>query len=607
MTRWLIILLSIPFAGAQTLFDLAPTIDDEDHLPLTWTAEIGFGYDDRMGTIPGERFQKFIFFGDSLTDTGNIANIVGGSLGDGYPGQSFSNGTTWAGHLVPEVSLYPVTGPVPGGSIDLSFGLSTTRQIKEIQIDQLFTDLRPNLQVTDLDHAFLWGGGNDFLDAFRSSPALTSSELIEVANSGVANLTAATDALSNTHGFRNIVVMGLVDVTQAPSINGFDDEGAAITRYFNKSLQAELLKLPGRARLVWVDSNALLTRAIKSPSSFGLNNVTDSLAPDAKDGVPSTLPPEQHDGFLFYDHIHPTTTFHQVIASFVAQHLFLESKADSANLLTDAALSLDDRFGFEVSGLGKGESRWNLDTSTYENKSGSSRRSTHFIHADLDHALTDNLLLGGELVYTNGDSGHADLETFGFGLDATLRGAFQSCQWEIGAGIGSISGDLDRNYNIGTLEASSSQQAETYTLHAAFRNDQLKIGNRPAYWEVGLKQRFVHRHGARESGASSLDLSYESDTLATTIANLELGVSLTPAISLEFSLNPVLAHHGGDLKVSQANGFGAFQLSDHSGYDVHTARLTARGQLSDQATIGLNLMAGSDDTWAAGVDLSFAF
>ena len=98
-----------------------------------------------------------------------------------------------------------------------------------------------------------------------------------------------------------------------------------------------------------------------------------------------------------------------------------------------------------------------------------------------------------------------------------------------------------------------------------------------------------------------------SDTLSTTIANLEVGIELTPTVQVELALNPVLAHSGGDFEVRQNNGFGAFSIHDGSGYDVHTARATLKADLSKNTILSLNLLGGSDDTWSAGLGISLNF
>jgi len=601
-----LVLFSIKASSAQSLFDLAPTADEGEPLPITWTAGgTNFGYDDKIAAHNPTQQQKSYFFGDSLTDTGNIARELGGGLGNGYPGSFFSNGPTWAKYLIPSVQTAPQGDEIPSGAIDFSHGISTTKIIKDFQIDELLTNFAPALTPTD--RAFLWGGGNDFLAAFRSEPPPTMESLATVANAALLNLTASADSLVNTHGFQNLVVFGLVDVTKAPSISGFDSEGARISEEFNRQLQSNLFNLPGRAHIIWIDSNALLTRAIDRPDAFGLTNVTESAAPDAVSGIPSPLSAEEQAGYLFYDHIHPTTSFHQTLATFVAHHLSSENAAQDSHLLTDAALSLDDSFGFEITDLGKGNSRLGLNTSTFENESGARRRNTRSFRIGVDHALTENILIGGEFLYSDGDSGHSNLETFGFRLDATLQGFFRSYQWELGSGIGSLSGDLKRDFKVGDLQAKSEQSAQIYTLHAALRNERLTIANRPAYWELGLKQRFVHRDQATESGAASLNLRYQSDTLSTTIANLEVGIELTPTIQFELALNPVISHSGGNFKVSQTSGFGTFLIQDATGYDVHTAQATLRADLSNNAKLTLNLLGGSDQTWSAGLGISLDF
>ncbi|MDA7880747.1 SGNH/GDSL hydrolase family protein, partial [Akkermansiaceae bacterium] len=493
MTRWLFfIILLTPRIFGQSLFDLAPSDDVQKPLPLTWNTRFGFGYDDNPSLYQAGDLQRFFFFGDSLTDTGNIARELGGSLGGGYPGAYFSNGPTWAKYLVPDLQLAPTIAPPPN-SIDFSYGLSTTSIIKTFQIDDLFTNLAPSLRINALDHAFVMGGGNDFLDAFRSATPPTMATLTQVADDGVANLASSADSLVNTHGLQNLVVIGLSDVTRAPSISDFDVEGPAITDYFNNRLQMELGSLSYQANLLWVDSNDFLNRIILNPSPYRFVNTTDSAAPDAVSGIPSTLSPEELDGYLFYDHIHPTTAFHQKFAIFVAHHLSLAEDASDVHLLTDAALAFDNRFGFETPDLAKGQSRWYLNTSTFQNKSGAHRRDTQIVQGDLNYAISNDFLIGGEMIYTSGDSANSELETFGLGVDAILNGSFHFLDWEVGVGISTLSGDLNRDYNLGDLQAESDQSAQIYTLHGALRNDRVSLANRPAYWEVGVKQRFVHR------------------------------------------------------------------------------------------------------------------
>jgi hypothetical protein len=89
------------------------------------------------------------FFGDSRTDTGNIAREFAGSFGDSYPGQYFSDGPTWAKYLDPSVQTALQGDGDYRGSVDFSYRLSTTGIINEFQVDDLFTNLAPSVSSSD--------------------------------------------------------------------------------------------------------------------------------------------------------------------------------------------------------------------------------------------------------------------------------------------------------------------------------------------------------------------------------------------------------------------------------------------------------------------------
>ncbi|MDB4484575.1 hypothetical protein N9044_02165, partial [bacterium] len=71
------------------------------------------------------------FFGDSLSDTGNIASILG-TLGPGYPQGSFTNGPTWVKYFDSSTKLLLESLSAESqfvdldGSVDLSAGGATT-------------------------------------------------------------------------------------------------------------------------------------------------------------------------------------------------------------------------------------------------------------------------------------------------------------------------------------------------------------------------------------------------------------------------------------------------------------------------------------------------
>lgn len=598
-------LLLLPSLNAQSLYDLAPNDIANDSLPLTWTAGTNIGIDDKpQSPLPSRSF----FFGDSLSDTGNISDLIGG-LGPGYPGTSFTNGTTWVSYLEPSIlRLQETFTPTLGssrrfGNTDLSAGGATTQTILDQQVNVVFGQF---FNTTPRDRAFLWGGGNDFLDVLSADTPPSEADIANTITTGVANLTESVETLSNK-GFQDITVISLLNIGLSPRADGFQADGAGITGLFNARLKQSLQDSSQQANLLWIDSNAFLNDAFNTPSSYGLSNVTDAAAPQAREGIPSTLTPEEQDSYLFYDEIHPTTGVHEQFARFVSHHLALENDVPDLFLVTDAALALDDRFGFENQGLTTGQTDFQVSTFHNENKSGPQRRQTTGIRADLDLAVTNNLIIGGEFFYSEGDSSRSDFEAKGFGLDASYRKTHGKLDWELGLGAGAIWGDLTRDYNVGTFSAESQQDAQVLTAHTALRNSNWSICGRAASWEIGLKQRFIRQNGATESGAASLDLSYSGESLHTTLANLELGLRLNSKLNLELALNPVLFHDGGNIEARQSTGLASFSTSDYSGYDVHTARASLIFTPTESSTLSADLVAGSEKTWSTNLTYRLRF
>lgn len=577
------------------------------------------------GPLPGRSF----FFGDSLSDTGNVSDILGG-LGPGYPGTSFTNGTTWLGYLEPDalrildtiefeirrgrftrsgllpvdpisVAVPPRSRP-PYGSTDFSAGGATTQTILDQQIKVLFENIVPNTR----DRAFIWGGGNDFLDVLDGDTPPTKAQIGTAIATGVANLTESVGILS-ARGVQDITVISLLNIGLSPRADGFEEQGAGITGLFNTNLKQSLGGLVLPTRLLWVDSNAILNDAFANPALYRLSNLTDPAAPQARNGVPSPLTLEEQNTHFFYDDIHPTTAVHEQFARFVTHHLSLARDAESVFLVTDAALALDDRFGFENHGLAQGKSDFQVSTFYNENQSGSHRRNTNGIRADLDFALTDHIMIGGEFLYSEGDISGSDYESKGFGLDATYQSSLGKLDWEAGVGAGVVWGDLTREYNVGSFTAESEHDARVLTAHTALRNSNWIIGGLDAYWEVGLKQRFVRQSSSTETGAASLDLSYSGESLHTTIANLEMGLSLCSKIDLELALNPVLFHQGGSSESGQSTGLATFSTGDYTGYDVHTARASLIWSPTDSSAITTDFVIGSEDTWSANLGYRFRF
>ncbi|MGC6581719.1 MAG: SGNH/GDSL hydrolase family protein [Akkermansiaceae bacterium] len=455
----------------------------------------------------GSHFDDFFFFGDSLTDTGNVAAANGGTLGPGYPGTSVTNGITWAKYLDPDVQLGSVLSATltpTTGSVDFSFAGATTGDgllpPNVIAQSQSFAIAAPLLEIDSNDLGFVWAGGNDFLAADLTQPAdQLQASLLGIAGQGSTNIATAVDNILGA-GVENVAVIKLINIGLAPRLNqlpGAGENFGRIASVFNGQLESKLQGANQNANIMMIDADRFLSDAVANPGAYGFTNSTEAAAPNASVGMASSLTEAELAERLFYDDIHPTTAAHQHFSNYVASHLTLGEDAGSLNLLTDAALALDDRFGFETADLEEGEIRFNAGIYQYENKSGSVGRQTQGLRADLDLGINDHMAVGAEFIYASGDAGDSTLDSFGFAMDSTLGGHLgNGLAWELGGGIGAVTGDLDREHNLGTLDASGKQLAFLLSIHAALRSDEFTFGGFGGYWELGLKERIAFRRDA---------------------------------------------------------------------------------------------------------------
>ena len=85
------------------------------------------------------------------------------------------------------------------------------------------------------------------------------------------------------------------------------------------------------------------------------------------------------------------------------------------------------------------------------------------------------------------------------------------------------------------------------------------------------------------------------EIISSTVANLELGFHLNSQTEVQFALNPVLFHSGGEIQ------FGTFILPDETGYDTHSARAGLRHLLNENTTISADVVVGDDSTLGASL------
>lgn len=303
-------------------------------------------------------YTSIVVFGDSLSDTGNVAHLTEAKYGVRIPGPAadYTDGRFTDGFdTVPAAQMYfgvwveqfaamqpsrpEIKNSLDGGT-DYAYGFATTGNgtatftfgpsnslsVQVNNIGQQITDYlatHPKINASTL--FVVWGGANDVLYA------TSSSDVVNAALRQTLNIQRLIDAGATQFIIPNLPPLGLV-----PGLNGSPATSipaTAASALYNSYLATGLAVLrdfyPHRnLALLQFDVFALFNQVVASPSTFALTNVTGS-----SQGVLSVDP----DTYLFWDNLHPTTHGHRILAQNAAtiiatQKCVLKGEVDCASV-----------------------------------------------------------------------------------------------------------------------------------------------------------------------------------------------------------------------------------------------------------------------------------
>jgi phospholipase/lecithinase/hemolysin len=231
-------------------------------------------------------YDRIVVFGDSLSDSGNAGR--------------FSNGPVWVEQLAARLSQTLIPNQ-QGGS---NFAVGGARLDPHSGPDNLRAQADLYLRMTwptDRMLHIVYGGGNDLLAAVGS---LHAPMMVDTA---VASLQSIIADLVG-HGATDILLPNLPDVGMTPEMQERGRQAVAeakmLTDRFNAALERTLGEFEGRdVRLHRLDVKTMAERARADPAAFGFVDITTPC---------HTLP--TCEGYLFWDHVHPTTRAHAHLA-----------------------------------------------------------------------------------------------------------------------------------------------------------------------------------------------------------------------------------------------------------------------------------------------------
>ncbi len=319
-------------------------------------------------------FSTVVVFGDSLSDTGNIAHLTQAAsagtlrypgdttaLGLDYTDGRFTDGKdtqpaarayfgVWAEQLATSFAGKPaITDSLDGGT-NYAYGDATTANSSTTVSEGPLSITLHNMGQQLADYLgqspapvpnaktlyVFWGGANDIYKAV-SAAAMAGTDTTAAATG------AATTAVSNESGYiQQLIAKGATNflVVNEPPLGGVPNyattsnaaalnAGAALLAQALPQALATIKTASAAAGVTvnfyQVDVFSQFATAAGSPMALGLSNVTA-----AAQNI--TASP---DTYLIWDGLHPTTTGHHIVAA-LAANLFTPLVASSTALTTPA-------------------------------------------------------------------------------------------------------------------------------------------------------------------------------------------------------------------------------------------------------------------------------
>jgi phospholipase/lecithinase/hemolysin len=277
--------------------------------------------------------QRFVVFGDSLSDPGNAFFLIRdvevppfASLVPSAPyargGLHFSNGPTWVEQLSVIDHAVPSAGPallVPPLFSNFAVGGARARQVAAFdlptQVGLFVNDFHGKAPDDALYIVFI--GGNDLRDALEAlatdPTGATSAGILQGALASIrSNLLTLYAA-----GARRFLVANGPDIGLVPAVRLQGPQaqaaGTFLSGQFNGGLELTLQGLENALGIpiVRFDVFTFLHDVVADPAAFGLTDVADACI--RVNTVVQPFCPNARS-FLFWDGIHPTVAGHHLLA-----------------------------------------------------------------------------------------------------------------------------------------------------------------------------------------------------------------------------------------------------------------------------------------------------
>lgn len=270
-------------------------------------------------------YSRVYVFGDSLSDTGNLASVIGGFPPPYYMNR-VSNGPVAVEVLAEKLGLdadasLHLIGPAVGSN----YAVAGANAYGDEAIDfnnQVLIFQANHGYVAPADALYvIFIGGNDVRSARDDSDPISAASTIDMAATQVKQ--AIMDLAES--GARSFLVVNAPNISVIPETRllatAFDDpelfkRATKLSKNYRVALGEVIEELSANSdlQITEFDLFKFLNKLIKKADSHGFTNITDacfssstfSFHPDCNFG-------QNADEFVFFDEIHPTARAHAIV------------------------------------------------------------------------------------------------------------------------------------------------------------------------------------------------------------------------------------------------------------------------------------------------------
>ena len=531
------------------------------------------------GNVRSQTFSSVVVFGDSLTDSGNIARLNGLP-----PGTSFTTNPdpVWA-EIVAQAFGASGTNSLDGGTnyawggacVNPAGPCENSPPTTAQQISQHFSGGN-----ADPDTLYMiWAGANDIsaVDGENQSDAQGALDgTLKAAEAYVDQIRGLQDA-----GARYVVVLNLPDIGKTIDAQSAGPEAAAglsaLTQAYNEALDTGLGSL--EHGIIPINASALMEEILADPENYGFTNIDDIACTPGSNplrpggGIESLVcgptdsgylsPPKTDETYLFADGFHPSGPGHAVIASMVISTLEApvqvslggEAGVEVARAHRDAVFTerMLDLGSSRSAGKWHNYARGRIGSYELESlpRPGKTQSEMHVLTLGTDYRVGDVLHLGAALSLGNHDNDVPGASIDSLVVTGSLHGTLIYDIFYLSGAFngGRTSIDINRSIRLGSALRTERGSTSSYQFGTDVEGG----------WILGRSEGYIHNlflglgwlnqkiDGYSENGGTSTSMNFsdfERDSLVARAGyqfkgNLGLGERLLPylRVSYERELN----------------------------------------------------------------------